>query len=157
MYISENEISEFIFDDCRIVKHDILNNEINFVIEALIVCENNSQNPNFTESYAGESILTFSDAAVCGMIKQGYKMYDANDVLQEVVEDKELPSEEWPSVLGILNQGYLYKCAVCEKTDSLTKYELEVELYNEDVYTIYIQASGDRVTWKKYMNRVPKF
>ena len=61
---SMNEVENFRYDDCRILKRK--NTEPDFVleVEALIVKSNNSQNSNYTESYADVTQICFKNPLI---------------------------------------------------------------------------------------------
>ena len=52
-YKSVDEINNFRFDDCVINSVSESERDISISAEALIVCANNIQNSNYTESYSG--------------------------------------------------------------------------------------------------------
>lgn len=64
------------------------------MVEALIVRADNSQNTNYTESYAGTTKIRITDGKLIRCVRDGYKYYDANDVLQSEVPDYELSVAE---------------------------------------------------------------
>ena len=51
-YKSMDEIEQFRFDDCQIDSFRTIGQDLILEVEALIVRANNSQNTNYTESYA---------------------------------------------------------------------------------------------------------
>ena len=72
-YQSVNELEQFSFEDCRIKKMELLEDIIRMEMEALIVLPFNSQNTNFTESYAGDTVMRLLGAKVTGAVKEGYR------------------------------------------------------------------------------------
>ena len=70
-----------------------------FLVEALIVAPHNSQNHNFTKSYADETTIRFENAKVIKGIREGYKRYDADDNLLETIEDQPLSIAETDTLM----------------------------------------------------------
>ena len=61
MFKSIDETDKFSYTDCVISDIEKAEDGYIFNVEALIVKENNSQNSNFTESFAGPSKIKFVD------------------------------------------------------------------------------------------------
>lgn len=89
-YKSVDELEHFRFDDCQIDTFAVTENGVELMVEALIVRADNSQNTNYTESYAGTTKIRITDGKLIRCVRDGYKYYDANDVLQSEVPDYEL-------------------------------------------------------------------
>lgn len=153
-YVSKNEPSNFRYDDCVINEVKWKGNTLSFLVEALIVKANNSQNTNFTESYAGDTRIAFDNAKITKIIKEGYKKYDANDNLLEAIEDKEVSADE----VELCDFGGQYLISLQQIDTKL--YSVEVEYADEDpsvitdVYELTIEADSVIATWDRYMNRV---
>lgn len=84
-YKSVDELEHFRFDDCQIDTFAVTENGVELMVEALIVRADNSQNTNYTESYAGTTKIRITDGKLIRCVRDGYKYYDANDVLQSEV------------------------------------------------------------------------
>lgn len=155
-YKSVNELDTFSFRDCRICTFKISDNQILVEAEALIVKPENSQNTNFTESYAGPARLSFSNGKIISAVKDGYKYYNADDVLMEEVPDVKLSEGQIKELLEKIQGAYLY-----EATRQKEGYLLAVEFVDEsdfhtasDSYTMMVRADDIIIEWDFYMNRV---
>ncbi|MBQ7707842.1 MAG: hypothetical protein IJT72_08685 [Lachnospiraceae bacterium] len=105
---STNEIEKFTFDDCVISSFKVNEAGIILVLDALIVDSNNSQNTNYTESYADITTARLLDGKIISAKKDGYKYYDANEVLMEEVPDVVLNEEETDKIIKSCGGAYLY-------------------------------------------------
>lgn len=85
-----NELEHFSFRDAQIEKAEWTDDALRFELEAVIVKANNSQNGNYTDSYAGTTQMELKNAEIQKAVKEGYKYYDANDVLLEEKPDEPL-------------------------------------------------------------------
>ncbi|MBE5959726.1 MAG: hypothetical protein E7254_12830 [Lachnospiraceae bacterium] len=155
-YKSVDEINNFSFRDCELIEFEVNPEGIKLQVEALIVLPDNSQNSNFTESYAGTTEIRLVGGSITSAVKDGYKYYNADDVLIKEVPDTPLTDTEIISVLKNIKSAYLYKV---EKNSN--SYTLSIEFSDEDdyntaldSYTLKIQADKDIVEWDIYMNRV---
>lgn len=155
-FCSNNEIEKFAYNDCVItgvVKRD---SELVLNLEALIVKANNSQNSNFTDSYAGETECKISGITYYKLCKIGFKYYDADDNLISETPDEEMDINS-ADLDNLMKDMYLYKL---EKTDEDGLLHLEFETVEEDIsvptdaYELVFSADNIAISWDRYMNRV---
>jgi len=155
MFKSTNEIDRFSFEDCVFSKLEKAEDGLVFELEALIVLARNSQNANFTDSYAGTSYLKLSEGRIDAVLKAGYKYYDADGKLLKTVEDEPVAEGDREALYKLLRGSYL---VACDKTDK--GYFLEFEMAEEDgvgaSYLMDISCKDAIVTWERYMNRVQR-
>lgn len=159
-YKSVNEIDKFRYDDCVLADIKVDDTCIVLVLEALIVKRDNSQNTNYTESYAGTTNVTIKGGKITAGIKDGYKYYDANDVLIREVLDTKLDDNELKALPKLCQGAYLYD--ISESTDDFGNkcYVLGIEFVDEeeqamgDSYRIFITGEDIVCEWERYMNRV---
>ena len=78
-YKSMDEIEQFRFDDCQIDSFRTIGQDLILEVEALIVRANNSQNTNYTESYADTTRISLHGGRLEKVVKDGYRYYEAND------------------------------------------------------------------------------
>lgn len=156
MFKSIDETDKFSYTDCVISDIEKAEDGLIFNLEALIVKENNSQNSNFTESFAGPSKIKFVDGKLKDIVKVGFKYYNADSVLIKEVPDEPVVKVEWESLLKTIPGNYLPGIEKKENT-----YICEVEMSEEDgtqgnSYLLSIEATSVIVTWDKYLNRVSR-
>lgn len=160
-YKSINEIESFSYKDCRIVEFKAEKDCITLVLEALIVKKDNSQNTNYTDSYAGTTTVRFIKGKITDGIKDGYKYYDANDILINEVLDRKLTEEELEKLLKQCEGAYLYFLNKNDDNkDDMRSYSLGIEFEDEsegtvsDSYCLNILFEKAVFEWDRYMNRV---
>ena len=161
---SVNEIDKFSFEDCCLMAYVQEENGFGLELEALIVRPNNSQNTNYTESYAGPTKAHFADGKVLRVVKEGYRYLDANDQPIEEIPDSELSEEEADLFLKSCKEYYLYAFELQKKEGDTFFYDFLIEVPREDVYdteapdTYRVEVSFTRAdfTWQHYMNRVQR-
>ena len=154
MFKSVDEINNFSFEDCVLTGMERAEDGLILDVEALIVRENNSQNTNFTESYAGPTKIKFENCKITNLIKVGFKYYNADGLLIKTVPDEEISKLQWESLFKSFPGNYL---ADIETGDGY--YIIVIEMSEEDgtqgnSYLIKAEASSTIVTWDKYLNRV---
>lgn len=158
---SVNEIEHFNFKDAVIHSFQVDSEleTISLELEAVIVTPENSQNSNYTFSYAGDLVMRFTGARLQVAVKEGYKYYDANDVLVEEVPDTKLSVLELDGLLGRLEGTYMWNMTKVDDEQNDTGhflYLMGIDLGDEDDTTYWMQLEFDQVImeWDKYMNRV---
>ncbi len=155
-FVSNGEISKFSFEDAVLVKFERAMTTIWLTVDALIVKANNSQNTNYTDSYADTAEITLSGTEIIALLKEGYSRYDADDKLIEEVPDEPVAPDEYHTVFKEIAGAYL---ATFECEDD--EYVLEFEIPDEvgaigDTYELHVKASDITVTWDRYLNRVQR-
>lgn len=156
---SVNEAEKFRYEDCCIVKRVGSTTDFILEVEALIVKSDNSQNTNFTESYADVTRITFKNATVLMGIRDGMKKYDADGKLVEVIEDEILHDDELGGLCDNLTGMYLVGL---ERINDSDDYVLFIEKANEeqydtlpsDSYQVKIHCDEVNMCWERYLNRV---
>ena len=156
-YRSINELDKFDFRDTVVHKLQISENMLVAELEAVIVQADNSQNSNFTKSYAGDLIMTLQGAILQKAIKEGYKYYDANDVLKEVVPDITLSEKELEQIIRSIDGAYMWAVVPVKEEENTTGhylYQLGIDRDEETTYWLQVEFEEAILTWDRYMNRV---
>lgn len=160
---SVNEIHHFDFQDAIIKSYKEKDDNAIFEVEALIVEPENSQNENFTKSYADVTKITLKEAKLISAIKDGYKHYDANDKLLEEIPDTNLEKSSIETILKNSKGSYLFAVDACkESTEELFVYNFSIEIPSKEAYdtcptvSYQIKFSFKEAVfnWERYLNRV---
>lgn len=168
VYHSIDEIERLDFRDCELISMAMTDEELRLELEALIIKANNSQNENYTDSYAGPTIAKLEGCMILEVAKEGYRYYNSKDELVSEVPDQILNtedmvhfSEEWegsylsameplPEKMGIGNKKFCYRLYIETVSD---------EDYGSASDSFRIDVAFDRAifTWNFYQNRVQQF
>ena len=157
---SVNEIEEFRFDDCVISCMEATDSDVRLQVEALIVKPRNSQNTNYTESYAGTTDIIFECGRIVSGVKDGYKYYNADEVLINEVPDTILSEAEIKELMTSCQGAYLYELEKKPEEDGLFYCNLCIEFVDEaentmaDSYRLLVSFENAVFKWEHYMNRV---
>lgn len=153
-YISKNEVDKFAFDDCVINEFSRDKNGFKMSLDALIVKARNSQNTNYTDSYADTTICSLKGIDIVAVLKEGYNRYDADDNLLEEVPDEPIAPENYAELFKKFPGSYLANFYKDEE-----EYVMEIEIVEEndgisEAYEIHVIAENVYFTWENYLNRV---
>lgn len=161
---SINETEKFSFEDCAISKFEISESQIRMELEALIVKPDNSQNTNFTESYAGTTTVRLQGGRVLSAVKEGYKCYNADEVLISEVPDEPLTTEQTNELVKTFADALLFAMDKKKEEDGIFTYSMRIEFPNEeeyddtvtDSYELTVEFEQAIFEWEYYMNRVQR-
>ena len=158
MFVSKDEIENLGFDDCRIESVEISGQTIDLWVEALIIEPKNSQNEQFTRSYADRTRIRLENCRIVRAVKEGYRSYSADDVLLEEIPDQPLNQEQAQKILKQAPGHYLYDM---KKTERQNEIVLGIEEITEDPtgidadsYQVLIECRQVTASWERYLNRV---
>lgn len=165
-----NEIEHFDYKDC-VIEEAVIGKDIELKLTSLIVKASNSQNTNYTESYAGDTKAVFENVEILSFTKLGYKKYDANDVLIVEIPDE----EQYNSETGINTYDSMDKFNQCLKKLLAGAYLTEIKLIEDGKYNVWIEIPDDDISaitdeyeillrcgditmsWDKYLNKVQSY
>lgn len=154
---SVNELEQFSFQDAQIKNFQVSEGLISLELEAVIVKARNSQNSNFTDSYAGTLSMRLLGGNIQKAVKEGYKYYDANDVLVEEVPDEPLSEKEITALVNGCKDYYLFDVVKVEDEQNTTGhflYLFGLDADEETSYWLQIEFDKSILEWERYMNRV---
>lgn len=165
MFTSENELSTFSFRDATIDSLQLRDNQVIFSLTGAIVKSDNSNNTNFTDSYAKDLTITLEGADILKTFKEGYKYYDANEVLVNQVPDEPISLDDFKTLTKSFEGTYLYASVdLKNKKDTLELadanpdkeyyYGFAVEVNEEDTYWFTVAFDKSIAAWESYLNRV---
>lgn len=162
-YKSINEIEQFSFQDCEMISFKAADSQIQMVLEAVLVMPGNSQNPNYTMSYARTTNVRLQKARILSAVKDGYKYYDADGVLMEEVPDTPLSEDEINGLSALFANSYFYAMNKLSEDNSLFTYCMHVEIpirsedeYDntvQDSYTLEVSFENAIFEWDSYLNK----
>ena len=159
---SVNEIEQFSFRDCVIRRFETTESGLRLELCALIVEPGNSQNTNYTRSYAGDTVLTLKNACIEKGIREGFRYYSADNVLLSETPDEELSPAAISALLPVFENAYLYDIRLLPSSQDGYVCVLGIEMPDDpeepagvtDTYQLRISFAEAIFTWEQYLNRV---
>lgn len=157
---SVDELNTFSFEDCQITGVKLTSEGINLEVEALIVRPENSQNTNFTTSYAGTTQIRLQGGKIVAGCKEGYKYYNANEELISEKPDEAMDVDTLTEILKKADGAYLFSIME-NKSPVVGQYRMGLEFVDESEYggmsdSFWLDFDCDKIifNWERYMNRV---
>ena len=160
-----NELQNFSFEDCTIKRFEVTDSTVSFEVDALIVKPANSQNTNYTESYAGTALIRLIGGTLLSGRKEGFKYYDADDHLISVTPDEELSPEQLKEFPSLCRDAYLFRLEESSAGEARLLLDICIEFPAEEEYaapgdadSYALTASCEKVIigWDQYLNRVQR-
>lgn len=159
---SVNETDQFSFRDSQLFQLSLSGDPISMELEALIVLPGNTQNTNYTESYAGTVQLRFTDARLLSAVRDGYRYRDPDGKLLSETPDQPLSEEALVSLPSHCEGAYLYAIEELSELNGKRRCALAIELPQAEQYDTLITDSYHLILsyekaifeWDHYMNRV---
>ena len=169
-FCSVNELQKFSFEDCVVAKAYLTGGQVRFSLEAVRVKPDNSQNKNYTESYADTADLDLKEGEVLSLVKEGWRMYNADNVLEQEVPDEPVPADAWRDIAERLTGAYLFSVkelpaegasaddAGSARRTAVLRFEIppEVEFDTEptESYELTVSFTDSYLRWDRYLNKV---
>ena len=158
-FVSINEIESFRYDDCYIIGRKDTESDMVLEVNALIVKGDNSQNANFTDSYADVAQIILKKGSIVKGFKDGIKRYDADGKLIEEFEDVLLDNDNLSQLCNNLEGMYLQEIERVNDTDEYVIFterasDEPYETFSSDTYQIKVHCDGITIRWDRYLNRV---
>lgn len=166
MFVSVNEFDKFGYDYCLVKSIRETASGLVLELEALIVRARNSQNTNYTDSYADTTTLVLEKTSIESMIREGYRRYDANDKLIEEVPDEVVAKDTWKKFFDKNESVFLIEFSASghdghegqgENTgyEGFMVFEMPAEIGdNPETFEMKVSFAKAEFSWERYMNRV---
>ena len=90
-------------------------------------------------------LLSVSNPGIQEFIEEGYKRYNADNVLQESVDDRILAKDEYAAMFKTFPYGTIYSIKKKENT-----YVFSIDA-NDRCYEITVSGSGDVEEWDRFL------
>lgn len=158
---SVNEMDKLSFHDAAVVEWKVEQELITLIVESVIVKPMNSQNGRYEDMYSGECTLRLQNAKISKVVKEGYKYYDANDVLINEIPDSEIPVLEYKKLFQQMKDAVIFAAVPTdENKEGQYQYQFGFDLQKEDddeeVDTYWVTVTFDKAVaeWDRYCNPV---
>lgn len=156
----EDGIDQFHYQDAQLLSW---RNGKNITIEigAPVAKATNPQNEEYVDRFVEALQLHLMDAQIVSVLKEGYRYYNADNVLQQEVPDQEIAQLEWDSLFSQFEKqpAFLFRIEpVADLQDAPRtpgtnfRYRFYIDL--EDVtYLVEVDFSRSEQDWERFQNR----
>jgi hypothetical protein len=148
----ENGMEQFNYQDAQLLACS-LGEHILMELAAPVAKATNPQNDSMEDRYVESLQIRLMNAKIVEFVKEGYRYYDANNVLQETVADTPIASLEWDSQIAdlVAAQAIVFQIEpiACEQG---LKYRFYFDVA-DSTYLLTIACSKTIHEWERFQNR----
>ena len=105
---SVDELEHFKFQDAQITSFQDESEHLKLELEAVVVRGRHPLNETYTDRYADTVMMRLMGGRIVEAFKEGYKYYDANNVLKEEVADEEMSEADFGKLSKICKDGHIF-------------------------------------------------
>lgn len=146
-YKTTDELHNFSFEEAYIAEVQITNGFFHMELDNVKILPENSCNRDIRKMRTNGLLLKLEDFEIISLIKEGYKVFDANGNPMKTVEDVTIPENEYLTVIKELAEGVIYALEKNEET-----YAFSVDAENERTYELKVKAAHDVEEWERFLS-----
>lgn len=151
-YSTHNEFENFEYDKAQLGDIQVTGGIFHLVLDNVMILPENSCNRDIRTMRCNEMLFKLEEPEIAKVVREGYKLYDANGSLKQTVEDESMSEEDYPAVWGVLPGGLVYGLRKAPNGEGKYTYELIVDGTDERTYAIYVDACGETQEWERFLN-----
>lgn len=116
------------------------------LLDNVKILESNSCNRDVRTMRTNGLTFRIAEAQILSVIEEGYRVYNADGILQREVADRTVEPEEYAKLCELLEGAVIYEL---KKEDGIYRISIDGE---EHAYTFLVKGSGDSEEWNRFMN-----
>ena len=145
-YNTTNELCNFKFEETHVDTVEIINDSFCITLDNVIILSENSANRDVRNMRANNILFKICNFSIEKIVKEGYKIYDADGKLLNQYEDWVVEESTYNDLFKSFNDSWLYSM---EKKNDI--YEIVIDA-NEHTYLLTIKGSSDEQHWDRFLN-----
>lgn len=149
-YQSIDALDEFSFGEAAIFDVDYCSSHLKLQLANVTILSSNTHNRDIMDMRTNDLILTFEDPEIVSIIEEGYKVYDANEVLIEEVPDKILSPEEYAALFSSLPEALIYSIEIFSKGHCVINIDSTEETNG---YRIELSFNHSVAEWDRFLKK----
>ena len=145
-FFTENEVETFDFGEAHIGELRFGLGSFCMLLDNVKILESNSCNRDVRTMRTNGLTFRIAEAQILSVIEEGYRIYNADGILQREVADRTVEPEEYAKLCELLEGAVIYEL---KKEDGIYRISIDGE---EHAYTFLVKGSGDSEEWNRFMN-----
>ena len=93
-------------------------------------------------------VLKIEEPVIRSLVREGYKVYDANGILMRTCEDEMVNEAAWNETIRSFADGTLYAL----KRDG-ENYIFEIDAPDEEEYVLAVSGTHNTASWDRFLNK----
>ena len=145
-FYTENEVETFDFGEAHVAELRFGLGPFYMLLDNVKILEKNSCNRDVRTMRTNGLMFRIMDPQIVAVTEEGYKIYNADGVLQQEVPDRAVDPGEYAQLCEQLEDAVVYEL---KKEGDIYRIAIDGE---EHAYTLEIKGSGDSEEWQRFMN-----
>ncbi|MCR5793312.1 MAG: hypothetical protein K6G65_09100 [Lachnospiraceae bacterium] len=152
-YKTTDKIETFDFSD-SVISSVVKNlNTLTIYLDNVTILESNEHNREIWDMRSNGVCVEFQNADIDSVIIEGYKLYDANEQLTDIVEDTIVPVSDYNDVFEDLAEAPVFSLKGF-KEENTNYFTYEINADGEDnAYCINFHAAHNLVSWDRFLKK----
>lgn len=147
-YTTTDELEHFSFAEAYIADVQVTGGFFHMTLSNVTILPENSCNRDIREMRANDLVLKIEEPVIRSLVREGYKVYDANGVLMKNCVDEVIDQAVWNETIRSFADGTLYAL----KRDG-ENYIFEIDAPNEEEYVLAVSGTHNTASWDRFLNK----
>lgn len=143
-----NKLNQFDFYQASIASIHFNGSTFTMDLDNVTIKADNEHNRDIHDMRANNVLMTFPNTSIVKIIEEGYKVYDANDVLTENIEDQIVPTENYKSFFTDMEGNFIYSLET--ENDSGCSISIDSEY---QTYVIQLSNNESCIEWNRFLKK----
>lgn len=153
-----NKLQQFSFQHGSMLSCKWNDTNLYMEIDGAVANDNNDYNNRSVNTYISTLSLQFFEAKVEELLLEGYKYYDANNVLLDEVPDKTIDPEKLDEIMRLCESGYIANAKILESKNQRFFQQFQIDAVDSnDTYCFTISFKKSVASWERFMQKAEIF
>ncbi|MCI8410773.1 MAG: hypothetical protein HFJ09_16175 [Lachnospiraceae bacterium] len=149
-YQTVDSLEDFSFAQAAIFDTEYTSSHIRLQLANVTISSSNEHNRDIMDMRTNDLILTFESPMILSILKEGYKIYDANEQLIEEIPDKIISDDEYTSIIQSLPESFIYSIDILSKEHCV----INIDTENDNTsYRIELMFQHSIVQWDRFLKK----
>ena len=145
-YNTVNELNHFIFKEAVVGDIQMMDGMFQIVLDNVKIQPENSKNRDIRTMRTNELLLKIEEAEITSVVKEGYRLLDADGKLKNTYEDEEVDRTGYKEVQESIVEGTVY-----ELTLENGVYRFLIDGTDDRTYSLKVTGAGDYESWNRFL------
>lgn len=147
-YRTIQELEHFNFKDAYIAEMMLITGQYFYtILDNVTILSANSCNRDIFDMRTNNLKLKLEDGEILSFVEEGYKVFDANDVLTRQVDDRPLSPSEYNDAFKNMAGAMIYELT---KEQDVYTFSIDTE---EHTYNLVIKSTQDVEEWERFLKK----
>jgi hypothetical protein len=145
-YQTNNEFDNFEFTETHVDGIQVLDGIFHILLSNVKILPENSCNRDIRKMRCNSLELVIENPVIEEVIREGYKLLDADGGVKETVEDEVVAPGDYVGVWAAFSDAEVYDITRRER-----EYSFVVDAADERTYTVRVSGSADTESWERFL------